>query len=187
MFNPLESAKDLGKFLNTDLNVPKDIKVYNAEPGSKYFNLKEHNLTAKKVKTMYYDGEILEVAKQEDTFLIPFAGLNSKLFYIELGDIENKKTLQEIGKEIKENMDKKEADLVLKAKKEFKNKQLVFVRRKISLEIAKLMEVIDTTAQKEIVRAIIVNPTPIEKEGVKNGKVYLGVFGYESLIVATIE
>ena len=179
--NPLDTTKCLGKFLNTDLFIPENVKIYRAEAGDKYFRLKEYNIKAKKVRIIDANGNTKIILKKGDDFCIPFTGLNSDLFYVEPGTDDEE--LQETSKKIKKNMDKKEADFVLKIQKEFKNKQLFFIRRQISPEIVKLLTEVEG---ENIQRAIIVHPCPIEKEGEK-GKFYFGAFGYENIIIAVIE
>ena len=73
-------------------------------------------------------------------------------------------------------MDSKKLILVAKNSRIAEGKPIKFVRRKISPDIAKLMGAEVDSAQ----RAIIVNPTPVNKAGV-NTLAY-GVYGYESVI-----
>jgi energy-converting hydrogenase Eha subunit A len=72
------------------------------------------------------------------------------------------------------------AILVARNSRISKGKPIVFVRRKINAEIAKLMGAEVDKAQ----RALIVNPTPVNVAGV-NTLAY-GVFGYESIIWAIL-
>ena len=73
-------------------------------------------------------------------------------------------------------MDSKKLILVAKNSRIAEGKPIKFVRRKISADIAQLMGAEVDSAQ----RAIIVNPTPVNKAGV-NTLAY-GVYGYESVI-----
>jgi hypothetical protein len=72
------------------------------------------------------------------------------------------------------------AILVARNSRISKGKPIVFIRRKINAEVAKLMGAEVDKAQ----RALIVNPTPVNVGGV-NTLAY-GVFGYESLIWAIV-
>ena len=149
--NILNNGKLIGQPLG-DL-IPKEIKdkvkLYITEPGRKTFK----NL--------------------------PFKGLNSKLFYIELGDDPKK-----VREDIMKDMDTKEINLVLNCLRKKNKKVVTFVRRKISPEIAKLMGVGVT---KDTYRAIIVSPVPvaIKKKGNKMAKLYIAIYGYETLIVTS--
>ena len=58
-----------------------------------------------------------------------------------------------------------------------KGRPIVFVRRRISAEVAKLMGADVDSAQ----RCTIVNPTPVQDEG---NRLAYGVYGYESIIWA---
>ena len=107
---------------------------------------------------------------------IPFEGLNSKLFYVDFDDDPKK-----VREDIMKDMDAKEIDLVLNTLKSKNKKIVTFVRRKISPEIAKLM---GAGLNKDTYRAIILTPFPTTKPEEKTGKLYIAIYGYETLIVA---
>lgn len=101
--------------------------------------------------------------------------LNSKLFYVSF-DADPK----EVQKDIMEDMDKKEVELVKTIAKNHPNKKIKFVRRKMDFAIAELMGL-----GKRTYRAILVHPMPTEKPGTDSEILYLNVYGMESLVVTT--
>ncbi len=174
----INNFMDIVKLIKEPLNrtIPDElkgkVKLRIAKPGTKVIRFK-----SKRIVEIEPDGHF-NVLKVKNT-LLPFKGLNSKIAYANLEG----NNLQEVRQEIISDMDRKETKLILNAIKVFGTQKVTMIRRKISPDIARLMGAEVDSAQ----RALIVNPTPVTKEGEKSGKFYYAVYGYESVIITLVD
>lgn len=131
------------------------------------------NIIPKKIKDKVK--LVIVEAKVKKFENIEFKSLTSKLFYVDFDDDPKK-----VRENIMNDMDKKEIEIVLETLKKGTEKSVIFVRRKVSSELVKILF---GTENPERYRIIIVHPIPLTKEGDNSGKLYLGVYGYENLII----
>ncbi len=112
---------------------------------------------------------------------LEFKGITSEIHYIDFELILKKDliAMADIRKIITDDIDKKEIELVQAMLKKHPNKKALLVRRKINQEISKLMGI-----GKANYRVIIANPL-IKKIDDGIDGLYVGIYGYESVIITT--